>query len=66
MNIVFGTANVEKKKDQAVVEPFDFSQRDKTCSDAKMRACWGEPKEKIRGMVELVESEGRRKKGKVE
>lgn len=65
MSIEFGTQNIEKRKDQAAVEQYDFNKRDKTCTMAKMRAAWGTPKEKVRGMVELVESEGRRNKSKI-
>lgn len=61
MGIKFGTANAEKREDQAAVEPYDFSQKDKTCSVAKMKAAWGEPKERVIGMVELVEGKSKRK-----
>lgn len=65
MNIVFGTANVAKREDQAVVEQYDFSQKDKTCTVAKMKTAWGVPKtkEKVIGMVDLVNGRSKRNKG---
>jgi hypothetical protein len=53
MNIVFGSANVDSS-DGLVVDQYDFTKPDNTCTVAKMRAAWGEPKERVYGMVELV------------
>lgn len=64
MGIEFGTANVEKRESQ-LGEPYDYSQKDNTCTVAKMRATWGEPKvvkaDRVIGMVDLIKGKSRRK-----